>query len=134
METLHTVAVLPGDGIGPEVTDQAIKALRAVEAVLASNVKKHVFKPSNRVLYLVVGRSGDEFIDPEVPYCSCEHYFYRVLGGKSRLCYHLLGYKIACESGDLEEIVFHDEEFGPFLKLLANDLLGRRRDKGDKES
>jgi 3-isopropylmalate dehydrogenase len=33
MQNLYRVAVLPGDGIGPEVTDEAIKVLQAVEAV-----------------------------------------------------------------------------------------------------
>jgi 3-isopropylmalate dehydrogenase len=32
MQNLHRVAVLPGDGIGPEVTAQAVKVLQAVEA------------------------------------------------------------------------------------------------------
>ena len=34
MQSLHRVAVLPGDGIGPEVTAEAIKVLQAVEAVV----------------------------------------------------------------------------------------------------
>src|SRR5947208_17142682 len=34
MQTLHRVAVLPGDGVGPEVTAQAVKALKAVEQVI----------------------------------------------------------------------------------------------------
>jgi 3-isopropylmalate dehydrogenase len=33
MQNLHRVAVLPGDGIGPEVTGQAVKVLQAVEAL-----------------------------------------------------------------------------------------------------
>jgi 3-isopropylmalate dehydrogenase len=33
MQSPYRVAVLPGDGIGPEVTAQAIKALQAVEAI-----------------------------------------------------------------------------------------------------
>jgi 3-isopropylmalate dehydrogenase len=33
MQILHRVAVLPGDGIGPEVTAEAIKVLHAVEAI-----------------------------------------------------------------------------------------------------
>jgi len=32
MQSLHRVAVLPGDGIGPEVTVQAVKVLQAIEA------------------------------------------------------------------------------------------------------
>jgi 3-isopropylmalate dehydrogenase len=34
MQTLHRVAVLPGDGVGPEVTTQAVKALKAIEQVI----------------------------------------------------------------------------------------------------
>jgi 3-isopropylmalate dehydrogenase len=33
MQSLYRVAVLPGDGIGPEVTAEAIKVLQAVEAI-----------------------------------------------------------------------------------------------------
>jgi 3-isopropylmalate dehydrogenase len=33
MQSLHRVAVLPGDGIGPEVTAEATKVLQAVEAL-----------------------------------------------------------------------------------------------------
>ena len=33
MQNLYRVAVLPGDGIGPEVTDEAIKVLQAVEEI-----------------------------------------------------------------------------------------------------
>jgi len=33
MQSLHRVAVLPGDGIGPEVTAEALKVLHAVEAL-----------------------------------------------------------------------------------------------------
>src|SRR2546426_3157838 len=34
MQTLHRVAVLPGDGVGPEGTTQAVKALKAIEQVI----------------------------------------------------------------------------------------------------
>ncbi len=33
MQSVHRVAVLPGDGIGPEVTAEAIKVLQAVETI-----------------------------------------------------------------------------------------------------
>jgi predicted nucleic acid-binding Zn finger protein len=107
---------------------------KAIGAVLDGCVKKHVFKPSNRTLYTVVGRSGDEFVDPQSPFCSCQHFFYRVLGGREEICYHLLSYRIASESGYLDEVDFHDEEFSSFLRLLAHDMLNQHWDKEDKES
>lgn len=105
---------------------------RAAEAVLGGCVKRHVFTPSGRVLYTVVGRSGDEFIDPGKPFCSCNHFFFRVLGGRDRTCYHLLAYEMAKETQRFENVEMHDEEFGAFLRLLASDLLEPSRDKEDK--
>ncbi len=34
MQSLHRVAILPGDGIGPEVTAEAVKVLKSVEEVV----------------------------------------------------------------------------------------------------
>lgn len=108
--------------------------LRAMDAVLGGRVKRHVFIPSGRTVYTVVGRSGDEFIDPEKPFCSCESFFFRVLGGRHETCYHLLAYRMAGETDSFSETSFHDEEFRYFLGLLSSDLLARIGDKEDKHS
>jgi 3-isopropylmalate dehydrogenase len=39
MQSLHRVAVLPGDGIGPEVTAEAIKVLQAMEAIAGATFR-----------------------------------------------------------------------------------------------
>ena len=102
---------------GPKQLDKAL------EAALAGSVKRHRFLPSGRALYSVVGSSADEFIDPAKEFCSCESYFYSVLGGKAEYCYHLLGYKIAEEAGLIRDVQFDDEEYYDFLMLLASDVL-----------
>lgn len=107
---------------------------RAMDAVHEGRVKRHVFIPSGRALYTVVGRIGDEFIDPGKPFCSCESFFFRFLGGRKETCYHLLAYHIAEETNSFSEVSFHDEEFRDFLGLLSLDLLGRVGDKEDKHS
>jgi predicted nucleic acid-binding Zn finger protein len=107
---------------------------RAAQTVLEGRVKRHTFVPSGRVLYTVVGRSGDEFVDPAAPFCSCEYFFFSVLGGKSDTCYHLLAYRMASETGGFSEARLHDEEFRYFLRLLSSDLLDRSGDKEDKQS
>ena len=81
----------------------------------------------------MVGRNGDEFIDPEKPFCSCEHFFFRVLGSKDQTCYHLLAYLIADETNRFDQYEFHDEEFSLFLRLLSSDLLARTgKERGDE--
>lgn len=96
---------------------------KAVDAAVGGLVKKHVFLPTGRSIFSVVGSSSDEFIDPDKSFCSCESYFYSVLSAKSEYCYHLLAYKIANESGLVKEVRFDDEEYDDFLRLLAGDAL-----------
>jgi predicted nucleic acid-binding Zn finger protein len=107
---------------------------RAADAALNGCVKEHIFTPSGRVVFTVVGRSGDEFIDPAKPFCSCSHFFFRVLGGRDQTCYHLLAYEMAKESHGFAKTEFHDEEFSPFLRLLSLDLMDQSRDKEDKDN
>lgn len=104
---------------------------RAIEAALGGCVKRHVFLPSGRYVCTVVGSNADEFVDPDKPFCSCESFFYSVLSGKIKYCYHILSYKIADESGLVNEVRFDDEEYDTFVRLLAHDVL-RSRELGKK--
>jgi predicted nucleic acid-binding Zn finger protein len=99
---------------------------KAIEAAFGGLVKRHVFLPSGRSICTVVGSNADEFIDPEKLFCSCESYFYGVLSAKVKYCYHILSYKIADESGLVEEVRFDDEEYDIFMGLLASDVLKSR--------
>jgi predicted nucleic acid-binding Zn finger protein len=99
---------------------------KAIEAAFGGCVKRHTFLPSGRRVYTVVGRNADEFIDPDKSFCSCESYFYGVLSAKVKYCYHILSYKIAEESGLVQEIRFDDEEYDTFMRLLASDVLHSR--------
>jgi predicted nucleic acid-binding Zn finger protein len=92
-------------------------------------VKRHTFLPSGRSVFTVVGRNAEEFIDPKRQFCSCESYFYGVLSAKVKNCYHILSFKIADESGLIEEIRFDDEEYDAFFQLLACDVLHSREVK-----
>ena len=67
-------------------------------------VKKYVFEPSGRIVWIVVGRERDYQVLPEVNYCTCEDYYFRVLDGEILLCYHLLAQKLAEALGKYEEI------------------------------
>lgn len=99
---------------------------RAIEAALGGCVKRHVFLPSGRYVYTVVGSNADEFIDPDKPFCSCESFFYGVLSTKVKYCYHILSYKIADESDLIQDVRFDDEEYDTFMRLLASDALHSR--------
>jgi len=105
------------------------KFSKAVDAVVSGSVKKHVFVPSQRVIFTVVGRDSEEFIDPDRPYCSCNNFFFRVFGSEEELCYHLLSYKVATESKCFDTITFSDEEYLFLLRALSRDILANLREQ-----
>jgi predicted nucleic acid-binding Zn finger protein len=95
---------------------------RAIDTVLAGGVKESQFLPSGRKVITVVGRLGDEFIDPGKPYCSCSNFYFRVLGGREEICYHLLSYQIAVKTDKVDVLEFSDEEYGPYLVATVRDV------------
>ena len=99
-----------------------MKLDRAIDTVLAGGVKECTFLPSGRRLVTVVGKLGDEFLDPEKPYCSCSNFYFRVLGGREETCYHLISYEIAAKAGRVDVIEFNDEEYGPYLSATVQDV------------
>jgi predicted nucleic acid-binding Zn finger protein len=68
---------------------------KALEALKENRVKKYVFKPSGRIVWIVVGRERDYLLMPEAEFCTCDDFYFRVLDRKVHLCYHLIAQKIA---------------------------------------
>jgi len=67
----------------------------ALQLVYSKRVKKYVFKPSCRVLWVVSGRKDEYQVIPEAGFCSCNDFYFRVVGGKKKVCYHLIAQKLA---------------------------------------
>ena len=82
---------------------------RALEALKENRVKKYTFKPSNRVVWIVIGRERDYLIMAEADFCTCDDFYFRVLDKKVHLCYHLLAQKIARNLGWIDAIEENDE-------------------------
>jgi len=94
---------------------------KAVRVAVGKGVKLHVFKPSNREIWTVVGKDKEYWVDPEDNFCSCEDYYFKTLSGKES-CYHLQVVNIAKEKKLVDVIVFKDEEYDSFLRALINDM------------
>jgi len=87
---------------------------KALEALKENRVKKYAFKPSNRTVWIVIGRERDYLIMPEAEFCSCDDFYFRVLDKKIHLCYHLIAQKIARNLG-WYEILDENDELYPTL-------------------
>ena len=51
-------------------------------------VKLHLFNPSKREIWTVVGKAKEHWIDPDSEYCSCSGYYFGMIKNK-KPCYHL---------------------------------------------
>ncbi|MFQ6025173.1 MAG: hypothetical protein ACE5JT_01485 [Nitrosopumilaceae archaeon] len=93
-----------------------------VESVISENrVKLHVFKPSGRKIWTVVGKENEHWLDPDLNFCSCEDFFFNTLNG-GRECYHLKSAKIASKRKKVNVIRFSDDEYTNFVSAMISDL------------
>ena len=84
-------------------------------------VKLHIFEPSQRKIWTVVGKAEEHWLDPDGCYCSCPGFYFGKLNGKSP-CYHLDSAALAIKENKIESIFFSDDEFSDFLSGLISDL------------
>jgi predicted nucleic acid-binding Zn finger protein len=82
---------------------------RAFETLKENRVKKYLFKPSGKTVWIVVGRERDYLIMPEAEFCTCDDFYFRVLDREVHLCYHLIAQKLAKNLDWYEAIEEHDE-------------------------
>jgi len=89
----------------------------ALKALDEEAIKKYVFKPSGRTVWIVVGKERDYEVIPLVGYCSCDDFYFRVLSGSVFLCYHVIAQKLAEALGKYEVI----EEEDSFYEVLMKE-------------
>ena len=87
-----------------EITDQQLiqlsdvfgsRFIKAWEVVQEDRVKKYIFSPSGRIVWIVVGREREYQIMPAAGFCSCDDFYFRVMDRETNICYHLIAQKVA---------------------------------------
>ena len=94
---------------------------RIQSIISEKRVKLHIFEPSMREVWTVVGKGKEHWLDPESEYCSCQGYYFGRLSGKN-LCYHLESAILAKKDNQAEKIIFSDDEYVDFIMTLISDL------------
>lgn len=98
---------------------------RARKLVEEGCVKRLLFMPSERILWIVVGDEGDNLVDKDVNFCTCSHFYFRTIGQPSNLCAHLAALDLAVASRRYESLTMSDAEYVTVLRLFFSDLLYR---------
>lgn len=71
------------------------RGYEAWQIVKEKRVKKYVFNPSGKVMWIVVGKDREYILYPIVGYCQCDDFFFSVMEGKAYVCQHLIAQKLA---------------------------------------
>jgi predicted nucleic acid-binding Zn finger protein len=118
------------------ITDDRIAQLTAVfgkrfengwEAFQGNRVKRYLFKPSGREIWIVVGKERDYQVIPSVGFCSCDDFYFRVVGEgrETHFCYHLIAQRLAEAMGRYDMIEESDDLYETLMSEWRN--MGKKR-------
>jgi predicted nucleic acid-binding Zn finger protein len=93
---------------------------RVESTVESKSVKMLRFAPSGRVLWIVVGRDNEYWLDPDQGFCTCKDYYFSSLT-KGEPCYHLKSVQKAVVDNKFVLLEFSDDEYTMLLQALAED-------------
>jgi predicted nucleic acid-binding Zn finger protein len=89
---------------------------KAWELLKEKRVKKYVFNPSGRVMWIVVGNEREYIIYPAVGYCQCDDFFFAVMDGKALACQHLIAQRLTQELSDYDMVEAEDQLFNSLME------------------
>jgi predicted nucleic acid-binding Zn finger protein len=89
--------------------------VKAFEVLKENRVKRYTFNPSNRIIWIVVGKERDYLIMPKAEFCTCDDFYFRVLDRKVHMCYHLIAQRLAENLDWYETVEEHDELFDSLM-------------------
>ncbi len=86
----------------------------AMKLVDQRRVRQVSFVPSGRIIWIVRGRKKEYQVVPQSMFCTCDDYYFRVMGHKKQLCYHLIAQHLAEALGMQDRSDSVDSEYAGF--------------------
>ena len=83
----------------------------ALDLVESHKVRQYEFKPSRRTVWVVQGRKSRYQVIPDLPFCYCDDYYFRVMDRKRGLCYHIIAQRIAEATNRFQKMVKNDAQY-----------------------
>lgn len=102
--------------LSARLSDALVKALgerftNGWHLAKSRKVRRYEFKPSARVVWAVQGRKGEYQVMPDIPFCYCDDYYFRVMERKRGLCYHIIAQRVAEALNQFEKIGKKDSQY-----------------------
>ena len=87
----------------------------AYNALQEGKVKKYIFHPGGKIIWIVAGKQRDYQILSLANFCSCLDFYFRVIDHETSFCYHLIAQKLAKALGKYVVIEEADINFTPLM-------------------
>jgi len=86
--------------LSEELRERLLKAFgerftNGLDLASSNRVKRYEFEPSKRIVWVVEGRTNEYQVIPDLPFCYCDDYYFRVMDRKRGLCYHIIAQRVA---------------------------------------
>jgi predicted nucleic acid-binding Zn finger protein len=81
------------------------------ELAISKKVRRYQFAPSGRVVWAVQGRKSEYQVMPDIPFCYCDDYYFRVMDRKRGLCYHIIAQRIAASLKQFQHVAKRDSQY-----------------------
>jgi len=101
--------------------------ITAYSALREKKVKKYVFYPSQRIVWIVTGKERDYQILPLANFCSCFDFYFRVVSQETSVCYHLLAQKLS-EALQMYVVIKKSDADFIFLIKTWGKIIERKRE------
>lgn len=88
---------------------------KAWQTVKEERVKKYVFRPSQRIVWIVVGKQREYLVLSAASFCNCDDFYFRVMDQEVQLCYHLIAQKMAEALKKYDKIEAVDQLYEPLM-------------------
>jgi len=103
-------------GFSDELKDRLLKAFgerftNGLDLASSHRVKRYEFKPSKRIVWVVEGRTSEYQVIPDLPFCYCDDYYFRVMDRKRGLCYHIIAQRVAEALNQFQTIHGNDSQY-----------------------
>lgn len=126
-EEIHKIRYLRDDQIKRLAEIFGSRFQSAYKAIQAGKVKKYLFHPSERVVWIVAGKEGEYQVLPRIGFCSCNDFYFRVVGHDAFLCYHLIAQELAEALEGYVLVEKPDEACEPLMEVWRKIKVEKRR-------
>jgi len=102
--------------LSEKLRDRLLKAFgerftNGLDLASSNRVKRYEFEPSKRIVWVVEGRTNEYQVIPDLPFCYCDDYYFRVMDRKRGLCYHIIAQRVAEALNQFQIINGNDSQY-----------------------